>query len=161
MQNTEGSSSNKLKSFFMPIQIISPVTLWQAAAVTGTVVTEGTPYDKMHRKVKDKVSLWFIFYFFCSHLLYPSTSYTALFSFVSENESQWCRPFCKYRHWRVVPFRKMRVGEIVGWNVSRHDLLAAVSFLVYQIESVQIQQHIKLNICRTDSNLITKLFQFH
>ena len=38
---------------------------------------------------------------------------------------------------------------------------ALVSFWGYQIESARIQQHIKLNICRTDSNLITKLFQFH
>lgn len=30
-----------------------------------------------------------------------------------------------------------------------------------QMETVKIQQDIKLNICRTDSNLITKLFQFH
>lgn len=38
---------------------------------------------------------------------------------------------------------------------------ALAPFWSYQMESVKIQQHIKLNICRTDSNLITKLFQFH
>lgn len=136
------------------------MTLYRAAAAMRVIVTEGILCGETHRKVTDKVSLllWGFFLFFFEEYFFFFFFYldTLDFFFVSETAGR-------------LPANTDRSKLFISGKWERVEdescpcliYCALVSFWGYQIESARIQQHIKLNICRTDSNLITKLFQFH